>query len=77
MYRYKCKHNSKCDRDEVCAFFSQAEDAYVEFGNVLVGSSGTKTFNICNDGDCLLKYRLTVNQKVEGNSADQQVAAGR
>lgn len=55
----------------------QAGDAYVEFGNVLVGSSGTKTFNICNNGDCLLKYRLSVDQKVEGNSADQQISSGQ
>jgi len=42
---------------------------------VLVGSSSTQVFNICNDGDCEIKFKLSVTQKIEGSSAAQALSA--
>ena len=50
----------------------QCEDSYVDFGNVLVGSSASQLFDICNEGNCAVQFLLSVEQKVEGQSAGLQ-----
>ncbi|XP_067934870.1 cilia- and flagella-associated protein 65-like [Watersipora subatra] len=43
----------------------------IDFGNVLVGSSKSQVFDICNEGNCAAQFLLRVEQKVEGQTAGQ------
>lgn len=47
-----------------------AEQSYVDFGDVVVGSSETKAVVLVNNADCTLHYRLSVEQSIEGNASD-------
>ncbi|XP_074643169.1 cilia- and flagella-associated protein 65-like [Tubulanus polymorphus] len=50
----------------------QADEQYVDFGNVVVGSSQTKSFTIFNNSNCNLDYKLHIEQNIEGPYPESQ-----
>ncbi|OWF45565.1 hypothetical protein KP79_PYT24425 [Mizuhopecten yessoensis] len=44
----------------------KAEQSYLDFGDVVVGSSASKTIVITNDSSCSLHYKLFIDQTLDG-----------
>ncbi|XP_069108657.1 cilia- and flagella-associated protein 65-like isoform X1 [Argopecten irradians] len=44
----------------------KAEQSYLDFGDVVVGSSAAKTIVITNDSSCSLHYKLYIDQTLDG-----------
>ena len=47
-------------------YFLQAENGYVDFSDVIVGSSACKQITLFNNSACSLHYRLSVDQTLDG-----------
>ena len=52
-----------------CLF--QADQTYIEFGDVVVGSSSCKTLTISNESTCSLQYKLFIEQTMNGPYPDE------
>ncbi|XP_064646085.1 cilia- and flagella-associated protein 65-like isoform X2 [Lineus longissimus] len=50
-----------------------AEESFIDFGNVVVGSSVSKMFTIYNNSPCNLYYRLQLDQVIDGPYPEEQV----
>ena len=44
----------------------QAEEGYLDFGDVIVGSSASKHITLFNNSSCSLHYRLSNDQTLDG-----------
>ena len=52
--------------DLMFVYFLQAENGYVDFSDVIVGSSACKQITLFNNSACSLHYRLSVDQTLDG-----------
>ncbi|WAR10588.1 CFA65-like protein [Mya arenaria] len=43
-----------------------AEESYLDFGDVIVGSTGSKHITLFNNSSCSLHYRLSIDQTLDG-----------
>ena len=46
--------------------FFQADEGYLDFGDIVVGSSASKHITIFNNSICSLHYRLLIDQTMDG-----------
>ncbi|XP_052814504.1 cilia- and flagella-associated protein 65-like isoform X2 [Mya arenaria] len=44
----------------------KAEESYLDFGDVIVGSTGSKHITLFNNSSCSLHYRLSIDQTLDG-----------
>lgn len=55
-----------------CVGQIKAEQNYIDFGTVIVGSSGTRYVTLMNDSNCSLHYSLSLQQSIDGPYPEQQ-----
>ena len=46
--------------------FFQCDNSYIDFGDVVVGSSTSKMISIINNSTCSLHYSLIIDQTMDG-----------
>ncbi|CAH1790082.1 unnamed protein product [Owenia fusiformis] len=51
----------------------ESESTYIDFGNVVVGSSATQNIVLVNTSNCSLHYKLDVEQNVTGDVPDEVI----
>ena len=44
----------------------QADEGYLDYGDIVVGSSASKHVTLLNNSSCSLHYRLIIDQTMEG-----------
>lgn len=49
----------------------KAEQSYLDYGDVIVGSSASKHITLFNNSNCSLYYKLTIDQTLDGPYADE------
>lgn len=52
-------------------FFKQAEETYLDFGDVVVGSSASRHITLFNNSSCSLHYRLLMDQTLDGPYSEE------
>ena len=49
----------------------QAEESYIDFSDVIVGSSASRHITLFNNSICSLHYRLSIDQTLDGPYPDE------